>query len=197
MKIAKVLSLMACLGTMAFLTEAQAASLSVSPTGSFDAQGVSSITYDVFLNVAPTDGSLTFISWDFNMQYDTGELGNPVATNVLAGSLLPVPGDSGTLNYSFFSLFPATDVHFPPAAAYQLASVTFDILNPVQAFDGIPDFRVVSEVGDPMAGFTTDQGEILQLDGADGADVGAPGPLGAVWLLGYGLLSLAGLRKKK
>ncbi|MCK9294515.1 MAG: hypothetical protein M0P70_05480 [Desulfobulbaceae bacterium] len=184
--------------TLAFLPEAQAASLSVSPTGSFDAQGVSSITYDVFLNVAPTDGSLTFISWDFNMQYDTGELGNPVATNVLAGSLLlPVPGDPGTLNDSFFSLFPTTDVHFPPGAAYQLASVTFDILNPVQAFDGIADFRVVSEVGDPVAGFTTAQGEILQLDGADGADVGAPVPLpGAVWLLGYGLLSLAGLRKK-
>ncbi|MCK9296961.1 MAG: hypothetical protein M0P70_17990 [Desulfobulbaceae bacterium] len=199
MKIAKISTLALGLGAMLLLSEAHAATLSISPTGSFDAQGDSIIKYDVYYNAQPGDGPVTYESWDFDMGWDTTELANPVISNVPAYSIVEVSAP-GTINDSFFSLGSSTDVQFTPGNSYLLTSVSFDILQPPQVFDGQPDFWTVDQQGDILAGFLNNQGDIIQLGQANGADVGVRAsvvPLpGAVWLLGAGLAGLAGLRKR-
>ncbi|MBI4776483.1 MAG: hypothetical protein HY788_20290 [Deltaproteobacteria bacterium] len=179
MKVGGTLALLVCLGMTAFLPGSQAAFLSVSPTGSFNAQaaGATSITYNIYFNVEGTE-SFTFISWDFDVVYDTGELANWSASNVVAGGISEAadPPD-GTLNHLFFSLGPSTDVTFADAGPHLLASVTFDIINPLQSLDGMPDFSVLSQVGDSFDGFTDEQFQFYQFAGANGADVGRPAPV--------------------
>ncbi|MBI4776479.1 MAG: hypothetical protein HY788_20270 [Deltaproteobacteria bacterium] len=194
MKLARIPALLVFMGMLIFLPNAQAAFLSVSPVGSFDAvaAGATSITYDVFFNVEGGE-SFTFGSWDFVMQYDTAELDNWATSYLLAGTISEVT--LGSLNNLFFSLTPATDVTFGSAGAYLLTSLTFDILAPVQFFDGIADFSVLSQIGDLFTGFTTAQGDFYQYDGAAGADVGTVPIPGAVWLLGSGILGLLGLNR--
>lgn len=193
MKPIKIAAIIAGLALAAPLSEARAAFLSVSPTGSFDAQAATSITYDLFFNVEAAE-SFSFIGWDLDLQYDTAELANWAPSNVLAGSILPTLAPD-TLNFNFFSLSPLTDVNLTSPGAYQLASLTFDILSPVQLFDGQADFSVLSQIGTDK-GFASLTG-LTQLGGAAGADVGAVPVPGAVWLLGSGLAGLLGMRRKK
>ncbi|MBI4776484.1 MAG: hypothetical protein HY788_20295 [Deltaproteobacteria bacterium] len=171
----RILALTICIGVVIFPAKGQAAYFSISPTGSFNTQpaGATSITYDVFLNVEQGE-SFTFISWDFDMEYDGAELANWSASNVAAGNITeesPIP--DGILNHLFLSVTSSTDVTFDTAGPHRLASITFDILDSAQPFDGMPDFSVVSQVGDLFFGFTTAGGTFYQFDGATGADVGA------------------------
>ncbi len=55
MKNVKILALIACMGMMVLLPNAQAASLSVSPTGSFDASILTQITYNVSFVAGPAE----------------------------------------------------------------------------------------------------------------------------------------------
>lgn len=193
MRIIRILTfaIIMCLPLM--LPKAEAAFLSVSPIGPFDASSASSITYDVYFNVEAGE-SFTFISWSFDMLYDTSELDNWSASFDLGGTSETSPG---SLNNQFFSLSPGTDVTFASTGAHLLSSITFDILNPVQALDGLPDFSVASQIGDLFDGFGTSDFQTLQFEGAAGADVGSPVPVpGAVWLLGSGILGIMGLRRK-
>ncbi|MBI4775464.1 MAG: hypothetical protein HY788_15045 [Deltaproteobacteria bacterium] len=203
MKVVRILAVLFFLSMSVFLPRADAAFLSVSPTGSFDAvaAGATSITFDVFFNVEGAE-SFTFISWDIGMVYDTTELGGWTASNVVAGDVTAGP-PAGSLNHIFFSFNPATDVTFAAAGAYLLASLTFDIVAPVQFFDGLADFSVLSQIGDQFDGFTDDQFTFYQFAGANGADVGtpdvgAPVPIpGAIWLLGSGLVGLIGMGRRR
>lgn len=192
MKPIKVVSLLACLAMTSFMPEVQAAYLSVSPTGSFDAQTATSITYDIFYQVETAE-SFSFIGWDLDLRYDPAELANWTPSNVLAGSIVATPAPD-TLNFNFFSLSPLTDVNLTTPGLYQLASLTFDILSPAQLFDGQADFSILSQIGTGK-GFASLTG-LTQLDGAAGADVGAVPIPGAVWLFGSGLAGLIGLRRK-
>ena len=194
MKLVKIISIIALLTMAGFLSQARAAYLSVTPAGSFDAQAETSITYDIFFNVEAGE-SFSLTGWDLDLQYDNTELANWASSNVLAGGISESAAD--TLRFSFFSLIP---VNLATPDSYQMASVTFDILNPLQLFDGMADFSVLSQLGTAGAsfrGFTTATFTTFQLDGALGADVGAVPIPGAVWLFGSGLAGLIGLRRKK
>lgn len=191
MKTLKKASVMACMAmTLGLANGAEAAYLSVTPTGSFDAQMATSISYDIFFNVEAAE-SFSFIGWDLDMGYDSGELAFTSATNLLGGNILPTVAD--TLN--FFHLDPVGTVDLTTEGAHQLATVNFDILAPVQMFDGMADFEILSQLG-AGKGFATET-MVLEYDGALGADVGAVPLPGAVWLLGSGMAALAGFRRHK
>ncbi len=119
----------------------------------------------------------------------------------MASNLIPGAGVNeatvGTLDYLFFSLVPGTDLNCGLGSTNLLGSLTFDILNPAQVFDGLADFSVADQVG--ANAFLLLDGSQLRLNGVDGADVGVnavPVP-GAVWLLGSGLLGLVGIRRRR
>lgn len=197
MKIFRILILAAWMGGMAFLPTAHAAYFSVTPAGSYDALStpLSSIGYFVFFNLEAGE-NYSFISWDIGMEYDTSELGDWSANYVFGGTIEET--SPGMLENIHLSPTPSTDVTFASEGSYLMAWLIFDILNPIQPFDGQPDFSVVSQVGDLFFGFGTSDFQILQFEGAAGADVGSPVPIpGAVWLLGSGLLGLIGLKRKK
>ena len=176
---------------------------------------MTSVTYDVFFNVDAAEsftGTNAIAGIDLTFVYDNTELGNfdPVAdtANLPVGAGITVGTPFNKLNYVFFSipeifLFP---LQFNAGTQNLLGSLTFDIFDPAQAYDGSADFMVLSQIGDPFNGFLLDDattpdtsGTVLQFGGADGADVGVnavPVP-GAVWLLGSGLLGLVGIRRRR
>jgi len=197
MKNVRILALMVCMGMMVFLPNAQAASLSVSPNGPFDVTGLSSVTFDVFFNTGAAE-SFSIAGAGLDFLYDTTELNNFVATN-LAPTATVSELTVGALDYLFFSFGPGTDLNFGPGSSNRLASLTFNVIDPAQAFDGLADFSVASQIGDPVNVFLLATGDTIQLDGAAGADVGVnavPIP-GAIWLLGSGLVGMVGLKRRR
>lgn len=202
MKILRMTVFTICVGMMAFLSQAQAAYFSVSPTGSFDAKllNATTINYDVYLNVELADltnSVLSLAGWDITFEYDNVELTNPTQTNVSPG-IISSPG-AGLLHSSFLSGDPSTDVSFD-LGAHLLGSFAFDIAPPLHLFDGSADFAVLTQEGDLNSDmFLTSNYDILKLPAVLGADVGtAPVPIpGALWLLGSGLVGLVGLRRKR
>lgn len=180
---------MACLALSVGFPDANAAYVSVTPTGSFDAQAATAVSYDIFFNVE-TNESFSFIGWDLDLRYDPGELANWTASNLLAGDIAQTAPD--TLNFLYLDILGTTD--FTTTGAHRLATVSFDIIGPAQPFDGMADFEVLSQLGTGN-GFAT-MVEILQFDGALGADVGAVPIPGAFWLLGSGMAALFGFKRR-
>jgi len=195
MKAVKVSMLVICLSMMLFLPRADASFLSVSPTGSFDAvaMGVNSITFDVFFNIV--DGEkYTFQSWDIHFMYDASELAFDSAIMLRSG----IEELSGSeLRNWWLNLDSTLDVTFMGEGPHLLGSLTFNILDPVQVFDGQADFEIIGQMGDLLQGFGTTAGTIIQYCEVDGADVGTVPIPGAVWLLGSGLVGLIGMGRRK
>ena len=175
-------------------TAAQAASFSVTPTGSYDATGMTSVTFDVFLDVEAVDGAYNTIAWDFDFWFDSTELSYTGAT-MTSGTLVMSGMENLYANYQDLAGSTMLGV-----GSNLIGSVSFDLNMPLQAWDGMADFAVLSQlgtVGGAWRGILLDDFITgVQFDGAEGADVGAVPVPGAVWLLGSGLVGLAGLRRK-
>ncbi|RJQ75448.1 MAG: hypothetical protein C4519_15855 [Desulfobacteraceae bacterium] len=198
MKVVKILALMVCVGMMALLPQAQAAILSVAPSGSFDATGITTITYDINFNVAAGE-SFNDVSWLFELNYDGAEID-------YAGSQ-PVFGEIGSDFSQYPFITPVDDSsllfdNFLGAVDYTpgnhlLASVTFNIID-LQFFDNNADLSVLSFDYNGLYGmFDNLTFEYIQTASANGADIGAPVPIpGAIWLLGSGLVALIGFRRR-
>lgn len=174
------------------LATAQAATLEISPSiipapGSEDVTGLSTFTYDVFLTTGVSE-VFEVAGWDFDMLFDTTELGNPTPGNIFGGAV------SGTNPITAVNI-PLNNVIFGAGTSTLLFDMTFDILS-LELFDGVEDFWVVPFTG--AKGFlSADFSSVLTPDIVNGADVGSPVPIpGAVVLLGSGLLGLVGLRRK-
>ena len=180
--------------SMLVASAAQAASFSVAPTGSFDATGLTSVTFDVFLDVEPVDVGYNVIAWDFDFWFDSTELAYTGST-MTAGTLALTSPENLYANY--MDLVGSTMLG---VGSNLIGSVSFDLLMPLQMWDGMADFAVLSQLGTTGADLRgillDDMMTGVQFDGAEGADVGVVPIPGAAWLLGTGLVGLAGLRRK-
>jgi len=193
-----IVSLMLCLP----IGVTQAAYLSVTPTGSFDATGPT-ITYDVLFNVGGSE-SFTVFAWEFDMVYDTLELSNPTPSGLpsIYATIFDT-GTPGTLHNTFFSPFPGptpptTDLLFSSNSSYSLGSITFDLINPLSTFDSVADFFVGSQIGNGSLGFGTLEAGLLSFGAVNGADVGSPVPIPATMLLfGSSIVGIIGLRRSR
>lgn len=192
MKRKRIFALVICVGWMIFASNAQASTVSVSPSvGSLQGLPGSTITFDVRFN---PDQDFAFDTWNLRLQFDSAELTNPISYNPFGASA--ITGDPNpTPNPEIFiiSQIWGPQANFTGGNTYLLAQFDFTIGSPV--LDGSPDFSVMENQfqlffssSDPIT-FAT----------LVNSDVGAPAPVpvpAAVWLLGSGLVGLLGIRRK-
>ncbi len=77
------------------------------------------------------------------------------------------------------------------------ATLIFEVVA-VEAFDGEPDLSIIEQTGNFGLSHYPGNSPILNMNAADGADVGSPVPIpAAAWLLGTGLLGLVGIRRNR
>jgi hypothetical protein len=151
------------------------------------------VTFDLDLQVGT---GFSTNSWDLVFEYDDAEL-DLVEDSISYGLDFEefnltngTPGDmrlfAGTLS---------DDVVLSDGTEYFIASFTFEVIGLND--DGITDFELFDQIDDKGFWASTDfENPVAQFSGAQGADV-SPVPVpAAAWLLGSGLIGLAGLRRR-
>jgi len=180
-------------------SEVHAANFALTPQEEISVANVGDlVTFDLDLTTETDSFSYNF--WDFDFTYDSAELTfNQAETTYGRGmnGFFTEDDLSGNLRLSADLPFFGPDLEAPPGHTYDVASIAFTVSS-IEVFDGLADFSLLSQIGTSGAGlrgFSDLFGE-YQFGGAQGADVGAVPVPGSLWLLGSGLIGLAGLRKR-
>jgi hypothetical protein len=183
---------------------AGAATISVTPTGTYLMAPGESVSFDV-LFTADSDGD-TLTGATLSMGYDAAELdfisyATPLGWDEMFGPM----GDTGSVLYNYNQNYPWTGGPLDVGAneSVSIGTFTFEATAGLVE-DTLSDLWVVDdvEVGgltySSIISYNDSFGEyastMLTAQGADVAPVPVPA---AVWLLGSGLIGLVGLRRKQ
>lgn len=137
------------------------------------------------------------VGWELDFFFDSSELTFDKATYENSFEDVDPSGPTITGDNLYNPTFNFSGFTFAQDAKTHLATYTFNITG-LDPLDSQIDFRLESQIGVNGRGLTDVSGlSFHQYDDASGANVVNPVPIpGAVWLLGPGLIGLAGLRKK-
>ncbi len=186
---------------------ANAASISVSPTGTYSMASGDSVSFEV-LFTADSDGD-TFTGASLNLGYDADELAflsysTPLGWEEFFGALQNVTLDSGSYLANYNQNYPwaGSGIDVEANASISLGTFTFSATEALSA-DTLADLWIVDRLSVGSYTYTSIisyndsygvyASTLLTAQGADVSPVPVPA---AVWLLGSGLVGMAGLRRR-
>ena len=178
------------------------ASFTITPENELKTTVGETVSFDLDLTVQ--SGSFAYNMWDFDFTYDSSELAFTGATYGQGMNEFDTVNDgAGNLRLAASLPFGNPDLQADAGQTYDVASLSFLADNLI--LDGLPDISLLSQEGtsgQSLRGFSTFdpmtfEPIINQFSGAEGPDVSAVPVPGALWLLGSGLIGLAGLRRRR